>query len=321
MKILVTGCAGFIGSHTVDRLLSEGYEVIGIDNFDGYYSPKIKWKNIENAIKNEKFRLVKEDVRDKKTLKRVLKDVDVVFHLAARPGVRASFKDPELYVDVNVRGTLNLLQACLDSDVKKLIYSSSSSVYGEPEYLPIDEKHSTNPISIYGATKLAAEKLCYVFHKTYGLKVIILRYFTVFGPRQRPDEAICKFTRLLLQNKKPEIYGDGNQSRDFTYIDNVIDANILAMRSKVKFDVFNIGSGTRTTVNQLVDLLNKACKTRIKPRHVKRAIGDVTHTQANIGKAKEILGYKPKIDVASGIKKYIEWFKNEAIRFDYYSSL
>lgn len=321
MKILVTGCAGFIGSHTVDRLLSDGYEVIGIDNFDDYYPPEIKWRNIEGAMKNRRFKVIKGDVRDERTLKRILKGVDVVFHLAARPGVRASFKNPELYIDVNVRGTLNLLKACLDSEVKKVVYSSSSSVYGEPMYLPIDEKHPTNPISVYGITKLAGEKLCYTFYRTYGLRVIVLRYFTVFGPRQRPDEAICKFTRLLLNGKRPEIYGDGTQSRDFTYVENVVDANMLAMKSKVKFGIFNVGSGRRISVNRLVNLLNKVCGTKVKPKYVEKAVGDVTHTLADISKAREVLGYRPKIDFVSGIKKYVEWFKNEAIRFDYYSSL
>jgi len=214
LKILVTGGAGFIGSNLVDRLISMGENVTIIDNFDNYYSSKIKRENVQHNVKKKNFELIKDDIRNSKVLTDALKDVEIVFHLAARPGVRPSIKNPKLYHEVNVSGTLNFLNACLNSSVKKIIYSSSSSVYGEPEYLPIDENHPTQPISPYGMTKLAGEEYCRAFSKIYGLNIISLRYFTVFGPRQRPDMAIAKFTKLLLKGKPPEVYGDGEQTRD-----------------------------------------------------------------------------------------------------------
>lgn len=311
MKVLITGGAGFIGSNIVDRLLSQGHYVLVLDNFDDYYSQKIKINNIQHNFNNTNFELVKGDIRDKKLLKNILKDVDIIFHVAARPGVRSSVQDLFLYHEINTTGSLNLLNECLNSNTSKIIYSSSSSVYGEFEYLPIDEKHPLNPISLYGATKLAGEKYCHVFSKVYGLHIIALRYFTVFGPRQRPDEAICKFTKLILQGKRPEIYGDGEQTRDFTYIDNVVDGNILAMNSQLKWGVFNIGAGQRISVNELVNLLNEACQSNIKPIYTSKKEGDVRHTWVNIEKARRILNYEPKVDIKSGIKKYVEWAKAE----------
>jgi len=308
-RILVTGGAGFIGSNLVDVLVKDENFVCVVDNFDDYYSPEIKMNNIKQNIDKNNFKLIKGDIRDKKILKDCLKDIDIVFHLAARPGVRASIQNPFLYHENNVTATLNLLKACLDSNVKKIIYSSSSSVYGEPEHLPIDEKEPTNPISTYGATKLAAEKYCHVFSKNYDLQIIALRYFTVFGPRQRPDEAICKFTNLILQGKRPEIYGDGEQTRDFTYVSDVVDANLLALRSKIKWDFFNIGSENRISVNELIKLLNEACGSNIKPVYTSKKEGEISHTWANIEKAKKLLNYKPKVDIRTGIKKYVEWVK------------
>jgi len=314
LKILVTGGAGFIGSNLVDRLISMGEHVIVLDNFDDYYPPKIKRKNIKHNLNKKNFELIKESIRNSKVLSKILKDVEIVFHLAARPGVRPSIKNPKLYHEVNVDGTLNLLNACLDSNVKKIIYSSSSSVYGEPEYLPIDEKHPTNPISPYGATKLAAEKYSYVFSKIYGLRIIVLRYFTVFGPRQRPDMAIAKFTMSLLQNIRPQIYGDGKQTRDFTYIDNVVDANILAMKSNINWGIFNIGSGQRISINELLKMLNYICGTSVTPIHRMKRKGDITHTWSDIKKTKEILNYEPKVDIKEGIKRYVVWVKKNYIR-------
>jgi len=308
-RILITGGAGFIGSNLVDSLIKNGNFVYVIDNFDDYYPTEIKMNNIQHNLKEKNFRLIKGDIRDRELLKNSLKNIDIVFHLAARPGVRPSLKNPVLYHEINSTGTLNLLNACLDSNVKKIIYSSSSSVYGEIEYLPIDEKHPTNPISVYGATKLAGEKYCHVFSKNYGMNIITLRYFTVFGPRQRPDEAICKFTNMILKGEKPEIYGDGEQTRDFTYITDVVDANLLAMKSKINWGVFNIGSGNRISVNELMRLLNKECETNIKPIYSPKKEGEISHTLANIEKAKKLLKYEPKIDIRTGIKKYVNWVR------------
>ncbi len=311
MRVLLTGGAGFIGSNLVDKLISLGHDVRIIDNFDDYYSPEMKMKNIKHHLGKKNFKLIKGDIGDKKLLRSSFKDVEVIFHLAAKVGVRASFSDPFSYNKVNFNGTMNVVDACNNSSVEKLIYSSSSSVYGEPQYLPLDEKHPINPISPYAVSKLAGEKHCLTFSEKTELPTISLRYFTVFGPRQRPDEAICKFTNLILNGKIPEIYGDGEQTRDFTFVDNVVDANIIAMESKTKHGTFNIGSGERLSVNKLIELLNKACGTSIKPKHTSRKRGDVTHTWANIDKAKKTLKYKPEVDIKTGVEKYVQWVKGE----------
>ncbi|OGD52701.1 hypothetical protein A3K80_04375 [Candidatus Bathyarchaeota archaeon RBG_13_38_9] len=311
MNVLVTGGAGFIGSHIVDRLLSQGYFVFVIDNFDNYYSQEIKANNIRHNQDKKNFKLIRGDIRNSDLLRETLKDMDIVFHVAARPGVRGRLQDSRIYHEFNVTGTLCLLNECLNSNIKKVIFSSSSSVYGESKYLPIDEKHPLNPISFYGATKLAGEKYCRIFSEIYGLPIIVLRYFTVFGPRQRPDEAICKFTRLILRGERVEIYGNGEQTRDFTYIDDVVVGNMLAFNSETKWGTFNIGGGQRLSINELLKLLNEACGTNVMPVYCPKTIGDVSNTWANVDEAQRILGYVPKVDVRTGIKKYVEWAINQ----------
>lgn len=311
MNVLVTGGAGFIGSHIVDRLLSQSCCVLAIDNFDSYYPQELKINNIRHNQNKHNFKLVRGDIRDSDLLRQILKDVDIVFHVAARPGVRGRLQDSMIYHEFNVTGTLCLLNECLNFNVKKIVYSSSSSVYGEPEYLPIDEKHPLNPASLYGATKLAGERYCRIFSEVYGLPIVALRYFSVFGPRQRPDEAICKFTRLILRGEKIEIYGNGEQTRDFTYIDDVVDGNMLAMNSRTTWDIFNIGGGQRLSVNELLKLLNDTCGANTVPVYSPKIVGDVAHTWANVDKATRILGYVPKVDIKTGVKKYVEWVKNE----------
>ncbi|HDD46091.1 MAG TPA: NAD-dependent epimerase/dehydratase family protein [Candidatus Aenigmarchaeota archaeon] len=308
--ILISGVAGFIGSNLAGKLLEKGNVIVGIDNFDPYYSKEIKKENIAHLSKSKNFIFYEGDIRNERFLRKVFKEhsIEAVIHIAARAGVRASIKDPYLYNDVNINGTLNLLCAAVGS-VKKFIYASSSSVYGNPIYLPIDEKHPTNPISPYGITKLAGEKYCLFFDKTYGLKSTCLRFFTVYGPGQRPDEAIHKFTRLAFEDKPIKIYGDGNQTRDFTYIDDIVSGTILALNKNIHGEVFNLGYGKRISVNELVDLIERYSGKRIKREYVDKAAGDVSDTWANIEKAKEMLGYEPKISIEEGVKKFIEWFK------------
>ena len=229
--------------------------------------------------------------------------------MAARAGVRASIRHPKLYNDININGTLNLLNLTLKHEVEKFIFASSSSVYGCYKYLPINEDHPTQPISPYGISKLAAEKYCLFFDKAYGLKTICIRIFTAYGPRQRPDEAICKFTKLIFSDKPVTIYGDGEQVRDFTYIDDIVNGFILAMKKNVHGIALNIGSGRKVSVNELVDLLEKYSKRKVKRVYVEKHVGDVPATHADISKARQLLGYKPKVDIEEGIKRFIEWFE------------
>lgn len=308
LRILITGGAGFIGSHLADKLLQLGNEVICYDNFDSFYLNKEK--NIEHNLKNPKYKLIKADILDYNLLKIAMQKVDITFHLAAQPGVRFSIENPEKTVRVNILGTVNVLKAALEQNVTKVIFASSSSVYGEPKHLPLDEKHPTNPISPYGLSKLCSEKYCQLYHKLYRENIVILRYFSVYGPRQRPDMAIHKFVNLLVQSKHPEIYGDGFQSRDFTYIDDVVQGTILAAEKDTAIgEVFNIGNGSTITVNDLVELLIKLLqKEQVKPTRTKPKLGDVTHTYASVEKAKFTLGYQPKTLLPDGVKRFAEWY-------------
>ena len=235
--------------------------------------------------------------------------IEAVVHIAAKAGVRNSVQNPYEYNEVNINGTLNLLNVARDSDVERFIFASSSSVYGNPQYLPIDEKHPTNPVSPYGVTKLACEKYCLFFEHAYALKTILLRFFTVYGPRQRPDEAIHKFTRLIFENRPITIYGDGNQTRDFTYVDDIVRGIELALKSNVSGEVFNLGSGKRISVNELVDLLEKYSGKEVKRVYIEKQLGDVSNTWASIEKAKHMLGYEPKVDIEEGVKRFIEWWQ------------
>jgi UDP-glucose 4-epimerase len=311
MKILITGGAGFIGSHLAEEL-GEKHLVITLDNFDPYYDVRIKKENVKIVQGNGvDFRFG--DVTDYDFVRKIIKEnsIEVIFHEAARPGVRYSIKDPFLPNKVNVIGTLNILKASLDSDVKKVINASSSSVYGKVEYLPFDENHPTQPISPYGVSKLAAENYCRVFYEIYGLKTITLRYFTVYGPRMRPDLAIPVFTKSLLNNEQPIVFGDGEQTRDFTYIDDVREANLRLLNINEGYgEALNIGSGRRVTINYVIDVLRSLLNSNIEPKYVEPIKGDARDTLANIGKAEKIIGYKPKISLEEGLRKFVDWYKD-----------
>lgn len=307
MRVLVTGCAGFIGSHVAEGLLNQGHEVIGIDNLDPYYSVELKKKNLEIFKQNKDFKFIFGSILDKSILKKVGK-VDIVNHQAAMAGVRSSIKNPLKYFTTNVMGTINLLETFRDID--KFIYASSSSIYGEVprEELPVSEERRPMPISPYSLSKLQGEVWCNMFSRLYGFNLTILRYFTVYGPRQRPDEAICKFICNILARKPLEIYGSGNQTRDFTYVKDVVDANILALKRGK--GVYNIGSGKTISLRDLVKLIFRAIgKTSMK--FGKRKPGDVSDTLADIIKARKELGYEPRHSIESGLRKYINWFKEQ----------
>jgi UDP-glucose 4-epimerase len=311
VKILITGGAGFIGSHLAEEL-AERHEVIALDNFDPYYDAEIKKENVK-IIQGNGADFIFGDITNYDFVRKIIKenDIDVIFHEAARPGVRYSIKDPFLPNKVNVVGTLNILKASLDSNVKKVINASSSSVYGKVEYLPFDENHPTQPISPYGVSKLAAENYCRVFYEVYGLKTISLRYFTVYGPRMRPDLAIPIFTQSLLNNEQPIVFGDGEQTRDFTYIDDVIEANLRLLNINEGYgEALNIGSGRSVTINYVIDVLKSLLDSNIEPKYVEPIKGDARDTLANIGKAEKIIGYKPKLSLEEGLRKFVEWYRD-----------
>jgi len=305
MKYLVTGGAGFIGSHLCERLLEKG-EVVCLDNFDPYYSPQAKRKNIEPLIKHPDFELVEGNILDRELLGRLFADVDYVFHNAAQAGVRASVENPLKTHEVNATGTLNLLEAAADSGVRKVINASSSSVYGKVSYLPFDEDHPNVPISPYGASKLVAEHYCRVFSELHGLETVSLRYFTVFGPRMRPDLAINIFTGKALNNEPIEVFGDGEKTRDFTFIDNIIDANLRVMERGS--GVYNIGGGERISINELAKRIVAIVGSESKIIYSDSVKGDAEHTWSDVSKARRDIGYEPGIGLDQGLERYVEWY-------------
>ena len=307
MKTLVTGCAGFIGSHLVDTLLVQGYEVIGIDCFTDYYPREIKEANISNALKNKNFKFMEEDILNMDKFP----EVDFVFHLAAQAGVRASWgKSFEIYTKNNIEATQKLLEFYKDLSIKKFVYASSSSVYGDAE-LPMKENSLLKPVSPYGVTKLAGENLCYLYWKNYNVPTVSLRYFTVYGPRQRPDMAIHKFVRAIINEEEITVFGDGTQTRDFTFVEDAVEANVLAAKSNSVENVFNIGGGTRISVNDLIGEIEKLIGNRAKIKHTEKQKGDVSDTLADVNKARAMLNWQPKIDIHRGLSNYIKWYPNE----------
>ena len=302
MRALVTGCAGFIGSHLTERLLKEGFEVVGIDRFSSYYPREIKERNIAPALKHKRFQLVEQDILETPELPQA----DYVFHLSAQAGVRASWgKDFDIYVRDNVLATQKLLEFYKDQKVAKFVYASSSSIYGNAE-LPLKEDKVPTPISPYGVTKLAGENLCRLYRVNYGLPVISLRYFTVYGPRQRPDMAIHKMVLNILNGEEMLIFGDGTQTRDFTYVADIVEANILAARSDTEGKIFNVGGGNRISVNDLVKLIGEILGKEPIVRYIEEQKGDVRHTWAHIDRARAELGWQPQVNINDGLRKYID---------------
>ncbi|PWB54264.1 MAG: UDP-glucose 4-epimerase [Candidatus Methanoperedenaceae archaeon] len=306
MKSLITGCAGFIGSHLAEKLLREGHEVIGIDCFTDYYPRTIKENNIKNVLGNKKFTFIEEDLVDMLEFPKV----DYVFHQAAQAGVRASWgKDFEIYTRNNILATQKLLEYYKDRNLRKFVYASSSSIYGNVTELPIREETPKNPFSPYGVTKLAAENLCNLYYMNYGTPTVSLRYFTVYGPRQRPDMAINKFVKAALNGGVIEEYGDAKQTRDFTYISDAVQANLQAALSNVKGESFNIGGGSRISVIELVKLIKDAVGKEVQIKHIEAQKGDVRDTYADTTKARKLIGYVPEIGIKDGVKKYVDSFK------------
>ncbi len=306
MKVLVTGVAGFIGSHLAEGLLKLGWEVKGIDSFTDYYSRKIKEDNLRNLKGNKGFSFQEGDLLEL-NLKKDLEEIDYLFHLAAQPGVRKSWgKNFEHYIRNNITLTQKLLEEAKEFPLKKFILASSSSVYGESP-LPMREDNVLRPISPYGVTKLASENLGGLYYKSYKLPVTILRYFTVYGLRQRPDMAFHRFTQALLNDEEITIYGDGNQTRDFTYISDAVEATIKAAQSKIVGEIINIGGGAQVTVNETLKILEEITKKKARIKYIEKQKGDVLHTFADISKAKRLLNYQPKVKLREDLEKEVAW--------------
>ena len=337
MNYLITGGSGFIGSHLAEQLLKKGHSVINIDNFDDFYSYQIKIQNTLDAIQyfsdfeysgkdndikklislsqSENYRLYYQDIRDKKGLEEIFKNhkIDTVIHLAALAGVRPSIERPLEYEEVNIRGTMNLWELCKDFNINKFVCASSSSVYGNNEKIPFSETDNVdNPISPYAATKKCGEILGHVYHDLYKIDMIQLRFFTVYGPRQRPDLAIHKFTKLISEDHEIPFYGDGTTARDYTYIDDVVDGILKSIQylenhSDV-YEIINLGESEVINLNEMLSTIEKTLGKSAIRKNLPMQPGDVLKTNADIAKARTLIGYKPDTNFQNGIKKFVEWF-------------
>jgi len=306
MKVLVTGGAGFIGSHLVDELLARGHAVTVLDDLSSG-----SMDNLKNHVSNPSFRFIRGDIRDAKAVERAMADIDAVIHEAAMVSVPRSIKDPELASSVNVGGTLSMLRASLNRGVERFVYSSSCAVYGEQEKLPIPEDAPPNPLSPYASSKLMAEENCRKFFDREGLETVCLRYFNVYGPRQSGGEyagVMIKFLERLRANRPPIIYGDGEQTRDFVYVSDVVGATLLALeRNGAAGEVINIGTGKETSINRLCEVfLRVGAKEHLKPVHEPARPGDILHSLADISRARKVLGYEPRVSLEEGIKRLFE---------------
>ena len=307
-KVLVTGGAGFIGSTLVDSLLKFGCRVVAYDNFDDFY--KGKEGNVKPNLANPKYKLVRADITQADALDAAMKGVDVVFHLAAQAGVRYCIANPVKAETVNVGGTLNVLLSARDRKVKKVVYASSSSIFGNPTRSVLSEDHPLNPTNPYGVSKLAAEKYCLAFHSTYDLPVTCLRYFSVYGPRGRPDQVIYSFAKQLEEGKPPVIYGDGRQSRDFTFVSDIVSGTILAaMADESVGEVFNLGYGKDFPIEKVARMVIQRYGLDIDPKFVDSYKGDFPKTLCQNTKARTILRWTPQVGLEQGIGEFMQWFK------------
>jgi UDP-glucuronate 4-epimerase len=312
-SVLVTGAAGFIGSHLAERLVDSGYTVIGLDNFDDYYPAAIKRTNISHLKGDSRFQLINGDIRDTALLSNIFsrQRISCVFHLAARAGVRPSLEQPLLYQDINIMGTINLLQSCRNQSVENFIFASSSSVYGINKQSPFSEESSINhPISPYAASKASAELFCNTYHHLYRFPVTILRLFTVYGPRQRPEMAIHQFVRQIDSGGEVDVFGDGSSQRDYTYIDDVVDGFAAAMQYQGNScQIFNLGGGKVVNLACLLEVIQKALNKKAHLKYTAEMPGDVPITMADISKAKNLLGYIPRVDIVEGVRRFVEWYQ------------
>jgi UDP-glucuronate 4-epimerase len=315
-NILVTGGAGFIGSHLVDRLLAEGgWRVCVVDDFNDFYAPSVKRENVREHMKSASYRLYEADIRERLRLEDIFREerFDCIVHLAARAGVRPSLAEPMLYMETNINGTLNLLELAREHGVRQFVFGSSSSVYGINAKVPFSEEDPIRqPISPYAATKAAGELICHTYSHLYGIRCVCLRFFTVYGARQRPDLAIHKFARLITEGRAIPVFGDGTTRRDYTYIDDII----AGVRAAIDFDasdyeVFNLGESQTVELNKLIALLEKELDRHALVDRQPMQPGDVPQTFADVTKARRLLGYNPQTRIEDGIKRFVEWFQHQ----------
>jgi UDP-glucuronate 4-epimerase len=319
MKILLTGGAGFIGSHVAEALLRRGTQLTIVDALDDFYSPQRKRANLEEVRRGGEFQFEQADICDLDRMREIFAAArpDAVIHLAARAGVRPSIEQPQLYERVNVGGTLNLLELCREFRVPRFVFGSSSSVYGADSPVPFSEEQATlRPISPYAATKMAGELLAYTYAHVWGLQIVCLRFFTVYGPRQRPDLAIHRFTALVEAGEALPIFGDGSTARDYTYVDDIVAGVLAALDYKFgeragggAFEVFNLGNSSPVRLDELVAAIEKATGRTAARRAMPMQVGDVPITWADISRAEKMLGYRPQVPLAEGLKRFAEWFR------------
>ncbi len=314
MKILITGCAGFIGFHLSQKLLYENNHVVGVDNINNYYDTKLKKKRLYILKKNRKFKFYKTDISNEKKIRKIFtKKFDCVVNLAAQAGVRYSLENPDAYFNSNLKGFYNILKNVGSFKIKHLIFASTSSVYGNQKIMPINENSNiTSPIQFYAATKTSNELMAYSFSQLYNMKISGLRFFTVYGPWGRPDMALFKFTNNILKNKPIEIYNYGKHKRDFTYIDDCVNAINLIIKTKKKrnkFEVFNIANGKSERLEKYIKIIESELKLKAKKKYLPLQKGDIQKTYANINKIKKFINYKPSTNIETGIKKFIKWYK------------
>jgi UDP-glucuronate 4-epimerase len=315
MRIQLTGGAGFIGSHLSERLLHDGHTLTIVDDLNDFYSPAIKRANLEAVQRAGPVTFHQADICDEEKMFAIGREQrpDAIIHMAARAGVRPSLEDPLLYERVNVRGTMVLLEMARQLDIPKFVFASSSSIYGVADRVPFSEDDALNlPISPYAATKIAGEKVCYTYSHLYNIRTVCLRLFTVYGPRQRPDLAIHKFTRLITQGKPIPVFGDGSSGRDYTFYSDVVDGIVAALHYDCKYEVFNLGNSHPISLNTMISTLEAHLGRRATIEHLPDQPGDVPITYADISKAERLLGYSPKVPFSEGIATFVTWFTRGA---------
>ncbi len=315
MNILITGGAGFIGSHLSEKIIGLGHRVICIDNFNDYYDPAIKEHNLKDIIDNEDFILYRADILDRLALRNIFSahNIDMVIHLAARAGVRPSLSNAALYEKVNVEGTINLLEGCRERSINRFIFASSSSVYGGNKKVPFSETDKVDfPVSPYAATKKSGELMCYTYHHLYNISVFAFRFFTVYGPRQRPEMAIHKFARKIFNGDPIEVYGDGSSSRDYTYIDDIINGIIGSLDLVSGYEIINLGNSYPVRLSDLVKLIEEKTGRKAVVKHAEPQPGDVFTTYADIERAKKLIKYDPRTPIEEGLQYFMDWYREKS---------
>jgi len=315
MNILITGGAGFIGSHLSERIIGLGHRVICIDNFNDYYDPAIKEYNLKEIINNENFILYRADIVDRTAVREIFSahNIDIVIHLAARAGVRPSLSNTVLYEKVNIEGTINLLECCRERAINRFIFASSSSVYGGNKKIPFSETDKVDfPVSPYAATKKSGELMCYTYHHLYDISIFAFRFFTVYGPRQRPEMAIHKFTRKILNGDPIEVYGDGSSSRDYTYIDDIVNGIIGSLDLVSGYEIINLGNSYPVKLSDLVELIEEKSGRKAVIKYAEPQPGDVFTTYADIEKAKMVIKYNPGTPIEKGLEYFMNWYREKS---------